>query len=110
MLRPLEEIARLIDSWIRQEKLKLEDYLFHKFSYRLIQKRIKIHAKKAGIEKNVMMHSFRHYFVTSLMKQGWSHDQVQKVLGLASITTVQTYDASSSLDMQDKARDAMKEL
>ncbi len=52
---------------------------------------IKDLAKKAGIEKNVSPHTFRHSFATHLVEAGASLRAVQEMLGHESITTTEIY-------------------
>lgn len=105
-----DEILRLLKRFVEIEKLKLDDYVFHKYSYRQIQRKIKLYAVKAGIKKNVMFHNFRHYFVTGLIKQGWTYDQIMKLTGHASISTLTVYDSATARDIEDKARSSIKNL
>ncbi|MBV8251186.1 MAG: site-specific tyrosine recombinase XerD [Chitinophaga sp.] len=52
---------------------------------------IKDLAKKAGIEKNVSPHTFRHSFATHLVEAGANLRAVQEMLGHESITTTEIY-------------------
>lgn len=105
-----EDLILLIKRYIAKEKLKLDDYLFRKVSYRGIQNAITGYAKKAGIPHKVSFHNFRHYFCTSLIKQGWSYDKVAKLTGHGSAGTLAIYDHSVASDIADEARDAMANI
>ncbi|WP_031529407.1 site-specific tyrosine recombinase XerD [Dyadobacter crusticola] len=52
---------------------------------------IKDIAEKAGIQKNVSPHTFRHSFATHLIEGGASLRAVQEMLGHESITTTEIY-------------------
>ena len=52
---------------------------------------IKEGAEKAGINKNVSPHTFRHSFATHLIEGGASLRAVQEMLGHESITTTEIY-------------------
>lgn len=104
------EVSKLIKRYIRMNKLTLDDYLFRKVSYRAIQNAVSSFSRQAGINKNVSFHTFRHYFVTALLKKGWSHDKIAKVTGHKSVQSIGTYDHVMSSDLKDKLDEDIRDI
>ena len=105
-----DELAWMLRNYIRDEALKLEDYVFRKVGYRQIQNKVKTYAKKAGITHNVSFHNFRHYFVTELLRKGWSYDKISKLTGHTSVGTLAVYDHIVASDIADEARGAISDI
>ena len=72
------------------------DYLFvsqtgKRLDRQSIWRRIKLHAKRVGMQKKVTPHTFRHSFATHLLEGGADLHSLQEMLGHASITTTEIY-------------------
>lgn len=104
------EVARIIKAYVIVHSLKLDDYLFRKVGYRQIQNRIKSFAKKAGIQHNVSFHNFRHYFITEMVRKGWSYDKIAKLTGHSSVGTLVHYDHAVASDIKEDALEALKDI
>ncbi len=77
-------------------KPEAEDILFlnrrgNKLTREMVFMVIKDLVRKAGIEKNVSPHTFRHSFATHLIEGGADLRAVQEMLGHESITTTEIY-------------------
>jgi len=105
-----DDLIYLIKRYIQANKLKLDDFLFRKYSYRHIQNRVKHYAKIAGVLHNVSFHNFRHYFVTALFKQGWTYDKIAKLTGHSSVGTLATYDHTVASDIRADALESMSQI
>jgi integrase/recombinase XerC len=72
-----------------------------RMSPRVIQTRIKVHARALGIPANVHPHVLRHSFASHVLQSSGDLRAVQEMLGHASIASTQVY---TSLDFQRLAQ------
>jgi hypothetical protein len=56
-----------------------------------VQKAVKWAAKKAGIDKHVTTHTFRHSFATGLLENGYDIRTIQELLGHKDVKTTMIY-------------------
>jgi integrase/recombinase XerD len=96
--RTLERIKFYLEHSRSQIKFKhgAEDILFlnrrgNKLTRVMVFTIIKNLVFKAGIEKNISPHTFRHSFATHLVERGADLRAVQEMLGHESITTTEIY-------------------
>ncbi|VVB88531.1 Tyrosine recombinase XerA [uncultured archaeon] len=79
-------------------------YIFNvngrKMSPRGIQHAIKTAAERAGLEKDVHVHTLRHSFATHLLENGVDIRKIQKLLGHSNLQTTQIYTQVSSEEIK----------
>ena len=71
-----------------------------KMSPRWIQHAIKMSAERAGIDKDVHVHTLRHSFATHLLENGVDIRKIQKLLGHSNLQTTQIYTQVSSEEIK----------
>ena len=74
----------------------------------LMNKNLKVIAKRAGIDKNVSTHTARHTWATRALRKGISIDKVSKILGHTNLKQTQVYAKIVSSEL-DKAMQVFNE-
>ncbi len=69
-------------------------------SKRAVQKLVKNVARKAGIAKQVKVHTLRHSFATHLLEAGVDIRKIQELLGHADLSTTQIYTKVSAEELK----------
>lgn len=105
------ELAQYIS--IQEEKGSV--YLFEsnrmsKFTTRWIREIVKKYARKAGIEKRIHPHLFRHQILTYLTSKGIVDAKIQLISGHKSRDSLSIYQDLSLSDIEQEYRDAMKDF
>ena len=67
---------------------------------------VKLHTQRAGIEKPVTCHTFRHCVATHLLKGGADIRHIQKLLGHTSLATTERYTRVEISDLKEVLRRA----
>ena len=73
-----------------------------------VEQAIRVLAKEAGVEKRVYPHMLRHSFATEWLRRGGNIVSLQRILGHADLTMIQS--VYSHLDSSDDYQAAMKVL
>jgi len=98
------EYKEILKTYIATNKLKFKDFLFREKSLVQLKKKIKIHAKRAGITKNYTLHGFRHFFVTRCRMDGMSNEDIAIWTGHERPDTLNTYTHITPKQIVDKIR------
>ncbi len=87
----------ILRAYIKAGKPKPKEYLFESeqtrtaYPTRTIQKIFQMAKEKAGIKKEIGVHSLRHSFATHLLEKGTDIRYIKEILGHFSIRTTERY-------------------
>lgn len=105
-----ENTKKWLEKYIGEKKRKYSNYtkdtIFtnsrgEKLTTRSLRRLIADYAKKAGLQKEVTPHVFRHTFATELLNNGVDIRYLQELLGHSSISTTQVYTHVSKAFLKD---------
>lgn len=105
-----ENSKKWLEKYIEEKKRKYSNYskdvVFtnsrgEKLTTRSLRRLIADYAKKAGLQKEVTPHVFRHTFATELLNNGVDIRYLQELLGHSSISTTQVYTHVSKALLKD---------
>ena len=57
----------------------------------IVQRTVKEAAKRAGLDKQIGCHTFRHSFATHLLEEGYDIRTIQELLGHRNVRTTMIY-------------------
>ena len=79
------------------------NYMKEPFQYRGLSKRLKQIARRAGVEKAITPHLFRHSRITAMLRQGYSESVIKKICwGHMDTTMLATYGHLTDTDIDDE--------
>jgi len=113
---PYPELFRgELAQYIENQKVRKAKYLFEtnrqdKYTTRWVRAIVKKYAKKAGIEKRIYPHLFRHQLLTYLARQGIIDNKVQLISGHKNRKNLAIYQELSLADVSKEYQEAMKDF
>jgi integrase len=104
-----DKTEAVLKSFIESRSIGRDERLFQR-STRTYQRLLMKYVKDAGLDIYVSVHSFRHYVITSLRQLGWSWENIQKVSGHKSVTSLAVYDHTDARLVEGDFRKALEAL
>lgn len=101
--------------YIMAQKARRASYLFEthrqdKFTTRWIREIVSRYGKKAGIEKRIYPHLFRHHLLTHLARKGIIDSKMQLISGHSDRDSLGIYQDLSLGDVANEYQDAMRDF
>jgi len=104
-----DKTAEILKNFIESRSIGRDERLFQR-SIRTYQRLLMKYVNQAGLDIYVSVHSFRHYVITSLRQLGWSWENIQKVSGHKSVTSLAVYDHTDARLVEGDFRKALGAL
>jgi integrase/recombinase XerD len=101
--------AEALKDYIESKSIGKDERLFQR-SRRTYQRMIMKYATEAGLDIYVSVHSLRHFVITELRQLGWSWENIQKVSGHKSVTSLAVYDHTDARLVEGDFRKALEAL
>ena len=101
--------ATALKDYIESRLIDKDERLFRR-SRRTYQRLIMKYVKESGLDIYVSVHSLRHFVITSLRQLGWSWENIQKVSGHKSVTSLAVYDHTDARLVENDFRKALEAL
>jgi integrase/recombinase XerD len=95
-----EVLVKDVKKYVGDKKGLIFEGYGDKLSKRAVQKLVKVAAERAGIKKNVKVHTLRHSFATHLLEAGVDIRKIQMLLGHADLSTTQIYAHVSAKELK----------
>lgn len=87
-----------------------ETHRMDKFTTRWIREIIRRYATKAGIDKRIYPHLFRHQFLTHLAKKGILDSKIQLISGHSDRQSLAIYQNLSLADIEEEYQEAIQDF